>query len=117
MALIDKIVAALSSKEDIEAAKKLNAMSDDELKIMMKALEYSKIKGISFEDALQKMIDASKALGEGLDSRLDHPTRQQVGVRGPQRGNDKGKMGSHLRGNDREESGNDKGERDDNKHN
>ncbi len=40
---------------------------------------------------------------EGLDSRLEHPTRQQVGVRGPQRGNDKGEeLDSRLRGNDKE---------------
>ncbi len=31
---------------------------------------------------------------EGLDSRLVHPTRQQVGVRGPQRGNDRGEGGT-----------------------
>ncbi len=53
--------------------------------------------------AAQKKLDAAMGEDKGrkfperieggtekvLDSRLDHPTRQKVGVRGPQRGNDK----------------------------
>ncbi len=35
---------------------------------------------------------------EGLDSRLDHPTRQQVGVRGPQCGNDRVESGNDSKG-------------------
>ncbi len=94
---------AINTSEFISFAQGVEAMARTGVNIPAKWVH--EVSGIPVADELEQVLQAPVTVHpvngvdnkakhsrgreeEGLDSRLDHPTRQQVGVRVPQRGND-----------------------------